>query len=97
MTDGINTHLVGAGPVQWDFVDHPPAPTPTIKSSLKGIGSTYPNLQGSSFSKSKMGATIGVAGVAAYAGWIAKENSAAKKLFGMSAVTFFLGTLWSMS
>lgn len=95
--DGIQTHMVGSGPVKWDFVQHPPAPEPTISSSLKGLGSAYGNLgRTQQISWGRMTPTLVVTAMTAYAGYISPKKEA-KKLFGLAAGTLALGSLWSLS
>ena len=93
--DGIQTHMVGEGPVSWNFVPHPPSPEPTIASSLKGLGST--SFTGTKdISKGKMFATILVSASSAYAG-IKSPKGESKSMYILSGASLFIGTLWAMS
>lgn len=94
--DGINTHMIGSGPVKFDFVQHPPSPEPSLGSSIKGLGSTYNNLGSSRMSWGRMTPTLVVSGMSLYAGMKLK-GSDSKKLLGLSAASLLLGSLWSMS
>jgi len=94
--DGINTHMVGSGPVKFDFVQHPPSPEPSLGSSIKGLGSTYNNLGKSKVSMKRMAMTISVSGMSFYAG-IKTEGRESKLLLGLGAGSLLLGSLWSVS
>ena len=95
--DGINTHMVGSGPVNFDFVSHPPAPEPTIGSSIKGLGSTYGNLGGTKINKTRMAATVLVSGMLTVGGLRSDSKAESKKLLTGAGVLALLGSLYSMS
>lgn len=94
--DGINTHMVGSGPVKFDFVQHPPNPEPSVGTSLRGLGTTYNNLGQTKMSWRRLTPTLVVSGMSLYAGMKTK-GSDSKKLLGLGAASLLLGSLWSMS
>jgi hypothetical protein len=92
---GVQNIPVRDGNVDFNFVSHPPAPEPSIRSQLVNLGSTGKLGQTGKVNKTKLTITLGATGLTAYSAYLAREKSNRRLI--ESAITLVVGLFWSMS
>ena len=93
---GVSNIPVRNGNVDFNFVAHPPAPEPSIRSQLVNLGSTGTLGKTGKLSKGKLAFTM-IGGVAAgYSALVAPRKIRNRRLLETLAV-IAVGGFWSMS
>ena len=93
---GVSNIPVRNGNVDFNFVAHPPAPEPSIRSQLVNLGSTGTLGKTGKVSKGKLAFTV-IGGVAAgYSAYVAPKKIRNRRLLETLAV-IAVGGFWTMS
>ena len=92
---GVQNIPVGNGNVDFNFVSHPPAPEPSIRSQLVNLGSTGKLGQTGKVNRKKLAITLGATGLTGYSAYLAADKRNRRAI--ESAMVLVVGLFWSMS